>query len=114
MADMRTSGDIVNIAAGADDVMVGSLLAARTRLSRRGFFIRAAPYKSYGAWAVSEPWREAPPTGISQGTSRTAQAAAEGVEGVGRLQGASVSGASLVGGLRGREWEQRQADIEAQ
>ena len=69
---IKYSGDIVKaIAAGADVVMAGSLLAGCEGEPRgRARFTRAAGSRSTGAWVRWPPWKRAARTAISRRTTR--------------------------------------------
>ena len=69
---VRLSGDVAKaVAAGADCVMVGSLLAGTEKALAR-FFVSGRSYKSYRGMGRSVRWRRDPRTAISSRKCRTA------------------------------------------
>jgi len=69
---IKYSGDLAKaIAAGADCVMMGSMLAGTEEAPGEVFLFKGRSYNPIAAWAVWAPWRAARPTGISRRKSLT-------------------------------------------
>jgi IMP dehydrogenase len=69
---IKYSGDFAKaIAAGAECVMIGSLLAGTEEAPGEVFLYRAVRSSPIAAWGRSAPWRAARRTAISSRTSRT-------------------------------------------
>ena len=97
---MRTSGDIVKaIAAGADAVMIGSLLAGTDEAPGEVFLYQGRSYKSYrGMGSIGAMARGSADRYFQQDIKDQLKLVPEGVEGHGRLQGSGGAGDPPVGG----------------
>jgi IMP dehydrogenase len=113
---MRTSGDIVKaIAAGADAVMVGSLLAGTDEAPGEVFLYQGRSYKSYrGMGSIGAMARGSADRYFQQDIKDQLKLVPEGVEGrVGYKGAVSNVVHQLVGGLRAGMGYTGSADIEA-
>jgi IMP dehydrogenase len=100
---VRTSGDIVKaIAAGADCVMIGSLLAGTDEAPGEVFLYQGRSYKSYrGMGSLSAMARGSADRYFQQEINDQLKLVPEGIEGrVGYKGPVSVVVHQLVGGLR--------------
>ena len=97
---MRTSGDIVKaIAAGADAVMIGSLLAGTDEAPGEVFLYQGRSYKSYrGMGSIGAMARGSADRYFQQDIKDQLKLVPEGVEGHGALQGAGGAGDPPAGG----------------
>jgi len=85
---VKFSGDLAKaIAAGANCVMVGSLLAGTDEAPGEVFLYEGRSYKSYRGMARSAPWRAAPRPLLPAGSVGQAEAGARGRRGPRGLQG---------------------------
>ncbi len=113
---MRTSGDIVKaIAAGADAVMVGSLLAGTDEAPGEVFLYQGRSYKSYrGMGSIGAMARGSADRYFQQDIKDQLKLVPEGVEGRVGYKGAVGNVVhQLVGGLRAGMGYTGSADIEA-
>jgi IMP dehydrogenase len=113
---MRTSGDIVKaIAAGADAVMVGSLLAGTDEAPGEVFLYQGRSYKSYrGMGSLGAMARGSADRYFQQDIKDQLKLVPEGVEGrVGYKGAVSNVVHQLVGGLKAGMGYTGSADIEA-
>jgi IMP dehydrogenase len=113
---MRTSGDIVKaIAAGADAVMVGSLLAGTDEAPGEVFLYQGRSYKSYrGMGSIGAMARGSADRYFQQDIKDQLKLVPEGVEGRVGYKGAVANVVhQLVGGLRAGMGYTGSADIEA-
>ena len=113
---MRTSGDIVKaIAAGADAVMVGSLLAGTDEAPGEVFLYQGRSYKSYrGMGSIGAMARGSADRYFQQDIKDQLKLVPEGVEGrVGYKGAVSNVVHQLVGGLKAGMGYTGSADIEA-
>jgi IMP dehydrogenase len=113
---MRTSGDIVKaIAAGADAVMVGSLLAGTDEAPGDVFLYQGRSYKSYrGMGSIGAMARGSADRYFQQDIKDQLKLVPEGVEGRVGYKGAVGNVVhQLVGGLRAGMGYTGSADIEA-
>ena len=113
---MRTSGDVVKaIAAGADSVMVGSLLAGTDEAPGEVFLYQGRSYKSYrGMGSLGAMARGSADRYFQQDIKDTLKLVPEGVEGrVGYKGPVGNVVHQLVGGLKAGMGYTGSADIEA-
>jgi IMP dehydrogenase len=112
---MRASGDIVKaIAAGADCVMVGSLLAGTNEAPGEVFLYQGRSYKSYrGMGSIGAMARGSADRYFQQDIKDTLKLVPEGVEGRVAYKGAAANVIhQLVGGLKAGMGYTGSADIE--
>ena len=103
MAGMRTSGDIVKaIAAGADAVMIGSLLAGTDEAPGEVFLYQGRSYKSYrGMGSIGAMARGSADRYFQQDIKDQLKLVPEGVEGMVAYKGPVAQAIhQLVGGLK--------------
>jgi IMP dehydrogenase len=112
---IRTSGDVVKaIGAGADSVMIGSLLAGTDEAPGEVFLYQGRSYKSYrGMGSIGAMARGSADRYFQQEIKDTLKLVPEGIEGrVGYKGPVSAVVHQLVGGLRAGMGYTGSADIE--